>query len=103
MFLLTFDESFSPCIHNDHGSSHRSDYVTSVPVVSSFFQKALASVSQLAFALPHICISSLDMSCCAGTLWCEKLIRSRFRTFLVAIIRSKEFVAAVAFLFQSNM
>jgi hypothetical protein len=103
MFLLTLDESFSPCIHNDHGSSHRSVDVTSVTVASYFFQNALASVSHSLFALPHISISSLDISWCAGTWWCEKLIGSRSRIFLVAIIISKEFVVAVAFLFRSNM
>jgi hypothetical protein len=46
MFPLTFDESFSPCIHNGHGSSQRSVDVTSVPAPSSFFQKALAFVSK---------------------------------------------------------
>jgi hypothetical protein len=56
MFLLTFDESFSPCVYNDHGASHRSVDVTSVPSAPSFFKKALASVSQSSFALPDISI-----------------------------------------------
>jgi hypothetical protein len=97
MFLLTFGESFSPCIHSDHGSSHRSVDVTSVPAASYFFHKALSSVSQLPFSLPHISISSLEISWCAGTWRCEELIGSRSRTFIVAIIRSKEFVVAIAF------
>jgi hypothetical protein len=67
MFLLTFDESFSPYIHSDHGSSHRSVDVTSVPAASYVFQNALASVLQSSFALPHISISSLEISWYAGT------------------------------------
>jgi hypothetical protein len=67
MFPLTFDESVYPCIHNYHGSSQRYVNVTSVPAASSFFQKALASVSQASFALPHISISSLEIYWCAGT------------------------------------
>jgi hypothetical protein len=67
MFPLTFDESVSPCIHNYHGSSQRSVDVTSVPAASYFFQKALASVSQSSFDLPHISISSLEIYWCAGT------------------------------------
>jgi hypothetical protein len=97
MFLLTFDESFSPCIHNEYGSSRRSVDVISVPAASSFFQKALASVLQSSFYLSHISISSREISWCAGTWRCEKLIGSQSRNFLVAIIRSKEFCVAVAF------
>jgi hypothetical protein len=67
MFLLTFDEKKSPCIHNDHGSSHRSVDLTSVPAASYFFQNTLASVSQSPFALPRISISSLEIYWCAGT------------------------------------
>jgi hypothetical protein len=67
MFPLTSDDSFPPCIHNDHGSSHMSVDVTSVPADSSFFQNALMSVSKFSFALPHISISSLQIYWCDGT------------------------------------
>jgi hypothetical protein len=67
MFLSTFDDYFSACIHNDHGSSQMSVDVTIVPAASSFFQKAVASVSQSLFALPHISIPSIEIFWCAGT------------------------------------